>query len=169
MGGHQTRSRHSPKASALGGRAIHLVDIENLCVNHSGQPISTGVGDSYRSIVRPGPNDQFIVASDASRIFDARREFQGARIVHGTGPDGAELAIEHEVDLRHAATHFTTLVIASGDGYFTRTARRAQELDMRVVVVSRESCLARSLAHYAHGFIAFPDLNTHASEFTTAS
>ncbi len=86
----------------------------------------------------------------AKDVTDALTEVP-AQLLAKDGPDGAELAIDDAVDLAHAATRYTTLVIVSGDHYFTRLAQDARRHGMRVhQVASRRSHCSRALRRAAH-------------------
>lgn len=64
----------------------------------------------------------------------------------GSGPDGAERAVLASVDLTHAASAgFGRLIVASGDGAFSATAREARELGMQVHLVTGRGGVSRAL------------------------
>jgi hypothetical protein len=152
------------------GRAIHLVDIENLGVDVSGATLAAGIGAYYRRWVQPGAFDQFVVGCDRSRLLDASVEFPGAQMAAGFGQHGGELAVIGSVDVADLARRFATLVIASGDGYFAGVAEQAAALGMRVVVVSRAGRLSGALRHAAHGVLTLPELTAAAAGgFVTAA
>jgi hypothetical protein len=137
-------------------RHLHLVDLENLGVTYPGAPVLPGTGDLYRDVTAPGPDDQFIVGADATRIFDLYREFPGSRLCVGRGPDGGELAVLRMVDLDLIVERYDALTIASGDGLFAPVARLAQRRGLPVRVVSRRNGLARSLRSFADEIVMFP-------------
>ena len=119
---------------ALIGRAHHVVDIENLLGLTRAMSIDPATGRLYRGLVQAGDHDLFTVAADVNRWPDAKFAFGGAHVVAGYGPDGADRALDAAVDLDHIAARFDTLVIASGDHWFTDMAYRAGRLGLHVVV-----------------------------------
>ncbi|MEI2809528.1 MAG: NYN domain-containing protein [Nocardioides sp.] len=59
-----------------------------------------------------------------------------AQLLAKDGPDGAELAIEEALNIAHAAARYGTLVIVSGDHFFTSLVHDAHRHGMRVRQVS---------------------------------
>ena len=134
-------------------RSLHLIDLENLC--GSGLPPTSlieTVWRTYRYGVPTSPEDHYVVGS--SHLFASRAWFvlpyQGIQRRARSGKDGGELAILAEVDLDHAASRFDRLVIASGDGMFTETAKAAREHGLHVHQVSGLGSCSRALAATAH-------------------
>ena len=134
-------------------RSLHLIDLENLCA--SGLPtegLIAKVWRTYRYGVPTSLEDQYIVGS--SHLFAMRAWFvlpdQGIQRRARSGKDGGELAILADVDLEHAASRFDRLVIASGDGMFTETAKAARKHGLHVHQVSGLGSCSRTLAASAH-------------------
>jgi hypothetical protein len=134
-------------------RSLHLIDLENLC--GSGLPtdeVITTVWNTYRYGVPTSPDDHYIVG--ASHLCAQRAWFilptQGVQRRVRSGKDGAELAILADLDLAHAVGRYDRLVIGSGDGMFTPTARAAREQGLHVHQVSGVGTCARTLSQSAH-------------------
>ena len=142
------------RTTETGGRRLVLVDLDNV----------TGMTDlhteQWRSLLgglRPAlgatDRDHLVIAMcrrTLARAMGALTEVP-AQLLAKDGPDGAELAIDDAVDLAHAATRYTTLVIVSGDHYFTRLAHDARRHGMHVhQVTSRRSRCSRALRRAAH-------------------
>lgn len=134
-------------------RSLHLIDLENLCA--SGLPSESlieKVWRTYRYGVPSSPDDLYVVGS--SHAFAKRAWFilpaQGIQRCARSGKDGGELAILSDVDLVHVANRFDRLVIASGDGMFTETAKAAREHGLHVHQVSGLGSCSRVLAASAH-------------------
>ena len=153
------------------GRAHHVVDIENLLALHRGDHVAPDAGLRYRSIAGVGREDLVTVAADVNRWFEAKVAFPGARVLPGYWSDGADRALTDAIDVEFLATRFDTVVIGSGDGWFTGLAYEARRAGLKVVVVSRPEGLSRHLAPYADEIIAVgavgggtlpPDLTTAA-------
>jgi len=134
-------------------RSLHLIDLENLC--GSGLPPTSlieKVWRTYRYGVPTSSEDHYIVGT--SHLFAARAWFvlpdQGIQRRARSGKDGGELAILTNLDLDHAVSRFDRLVIASGDGMFTETAKAAREHGLHVHQVSGLGSCSRMLAATAH-------------------
>ncbi len=134
-------------------RSLHLIDLENLC--GSGLPPTSHIEQvwrTYRYGVPTSSEDHYIVGT--SHVFAARAWFvlpaQGIQRRARSGEDGGELAILTHLDLYHAVSRFDRLVIASGDGMFTETAKAAREHGLHVHQVSGLGSCSRSLAATAH-------------------
>ena len=141
------------RTSGTGGRRLVLVDLDNI----------TGMTDlhteQWRSLLhrlRPAlgatDRDHLIIAMCRRTLAQAMVALAEvpAQLLAKDGPDGAELAIDDAVDLAHAATRYTTLVIVSGDHYFTRLAHDARRRGMHVhQVASRRTGCSRALRRAA--------------------
>ncbi|MEZ7129649.1 hypothetical protein ACBR40_30315 [Nonomuraea sp. AD125B] len=125
------------------GRAIHLLDIENLTASPS--PTAAEIAHTmsdYLQRVPVGPLDQFVVGVNPRSLVEVGRVIHGAQILTRSGPDGAdsvlaEMAVSDRVDLR-----FERVVIGSGDGYFADLAVWLAARDARVTVVTRTGLLS---------------------------
>ncbi|GAA4570293.1 NYN domain-containing protein [Planotetraspora kaengkrachanensis] len=143
------------------GRAIHLLDIENLagCPQPSTEEVEH-VMDAYRRLVLIGPMDQFMVAVNHNALVGVGLAFRGVQLLTRSGPDGAdsalsETALADRVDLR-----FERVVIGSGDGYFADLARWLADHGVQVFVVARPRSLSWRLYAAAREF-AYLDPATH--------
>lgn len=135
------------------GRAIHLLDIENL----TGAPSPTTrealeTMAAYQAVVPIGPADQFVVAVNHTALLAVGIALRGVQLLARSGPDGAdralaETAYHDRIDLR-----FERAVIGSGDGYFTELAVWLANAGLHVTVVSRPGCLNWRL------YTAVPDI-----------
>lgn len=137
--GHQESLRH--------GRAMHLLDIENLV--GSTRPTTCEVEEVmtvYETLVPIGAMDHYVVAVNHSALVAVGIAFHGVRLLARSGPDGAdralaETAYDDRIDLR-----FERVVIGSGDGYFVDLAHWLTESGLHVTVVSRPGSLSRRLS-----------------------
>ncbi|GAA4599699.1 hypothetical protein GCM10023194_80520 [Planotetraspora phitsanulokensis] len=139
------------------GRAIHLLDIENLagCARPSTAEVEH-VMDAYRRLVLIGPMDQFMVGVNHNALVGVGLAFHGVQLLMRSGPDGAdsalsEAALADRVDLR-----FERVVIGSGDGYFADLARWLADHGVQVFVVARPRSLSWRL-YAAAGDFAYLD------------
>lgn len=141
-------SKTTNRAATVERRTIHLLDIENL---HGGTDLT---GDDARRIwqvysgyaLNIARGDQVVVASSsyvAKTVWFALP--QNIRRLVRDGRDGADLALMDDLDLPHASSRFSRLVIASGDGGFTSTALAARAAGLSVHQVIGRGQPARAL------------------------
>lgn len=141
-GGPSVRSRYD-------GRALHLVDLENLTGDPGAGPERIArVWATYRGAVPLTPSDHVVVAS--CTLF-ARNAWwvlplTGIQRRVRDGADGADLALREELDVAATARRFDRLVIASGDGGFTAAALEARAAGLHVHQVVGVSRSARRLS-----------------------
>ena len=111
-----------------------------------------------------GPDDIVIVGGDRRNAFplnDIARRL-GGMIAWGSGPDGAEIALERafrEVPptaWNNESAPVTRVVIGSGDHYFVRVARMAHEIGRSVLTVSRWKGLSHDLARHSDICLTLP-------------
>ncbi|MDA0632144.1 hypothetical protein OUY22_01855 [Nonomuraea sp. MCN248] len=139
------------------GRAIHLLDIENLTA--SPLPTTAEVEQTmseYGQRVPVGPLDQFVVGVNPRSLVEVGRGICGAQILTRSGPDGAdsvltEVAIGDRIDLR-----FERVFIGSGDGYFADLVVWLATAGVRVTIVTRHGLLSWRL-YVATGDITYLD------------
>ncbi|RCG32727.1 NYN domain-containing protein [Sphaerisporangium album] len=153
---HQESLRH--------GRAMHLLDIENLV----GAPHPTTceveeVMTVYEMVVPIGEMDQYMVAVNPSALVAVGIAFPGVRLLTRPGPDGADQALgetahDDRIDLR-----FERVVIGSGDGYFVDLARWLAEAGLHVTVVSRPGSLSRRLSAAVSDVVSLEVPTQHAA------
>lgn len=125
------------------GRALHLLDIENLVASPA--PTEAEVArtmSDYLQRVPVGPLDQFVVGVNPRSLVEVGRVIHGAQILTRSGRDGAdsvlvEMALSDRIDLR-----FERVVIGSGDGYFADLVAWLIAHDVHVTVVSRTPLLS---------------------------
>ena len=109
----------------MNNRGIHLIDIENLAGHSALTPASARwAAAGYRHEAELNGGDIVIIAASHRNAFAAAAAFPAARLLLGSGPDGAdkkllEVMREEALDLR-----FARLVIGSGDGIFSVEAAR---------------------------------------------
>lgn len=148
-------SIHQPDRSGqshFNGRAVHLIDAENLL----GGPNAPGTSvrrlwEVYRYGVPTTPNDQYFWASSQRLARNAvgMLPAQGLRVLVRDGKDGADNALLDMVDLEHLVRRFRRLVIASGDGKFADVAIAARAAGLHVHLVTGVSDCSRRLNRMA--------------------
>lgn len=132
-------------------RAIHLIDVENLC----GYPRPSdrevrAVRDEYAAAVCIGRHDHVVLAVNHGAALEVGACWPG-RLILGSGPDGADLALLAVATHEAIAVRFDEVVIASGDGIFADLAARLTAAGVAVRVVSRLQSLSRRLQLAAGG------------------
>jgi hypothetical protein len=138
------------------GRAVHLLDIENLTA--SSRPSTSDVATVmtlYRTLVPIGPMDQFIVAVNHNALVQAGIAFRGVQLLARSGPDGADRALVETAYGDRLEQRFDRVVVGSGDGYFTELVSWLTAAGVRVTVVSRRGSLSWRLYAAAPDTVAF--------------
>ncbi|MGW0590362.1 NYN domain-containing protein [Streptosporangium sp. NPDC002607] len=128
------------------GRAMHLLDIENL--TGASRPTTSEVAEVmvlYRRIVPIGPMDQFVVAVNHGALVAVGIAFHGVQLLARSGPDGADQALAEAARGDRMDQRFDRVVIGSGDGYFADLACWLAECGVHVTVVSQRESLSRRL------------------------
>lgn len=146
------RSKTRTRVHGFDGRAVHLIDAENL----GGGP-DMGIDEIrymlhfYFQNVPATANDQFYLAGSSHFIKRAITALpdRDVRLLVRDGKDGADHALLDSIDIDHVARQFDRLVIASGDGAFEGLALEARARDLHVQVVCGVGTLSRSLCRAA--------------------
>uniref|UniRef100_UPI0033409B9C hypothetical protein n=1 Tax=Gemmatimonas sp. TaxID=1962908 RepID=UPI0033409B9C len=94
-------NRAIPRAKHLpAGRALHLVDIENLAGAAREYRCSAGEALAhYRALAGVREGDHVVIAAGGLMAFRAGRLWGGARVVAARGLNGADLALINEVSV----------------------------------------------------------------------
>jgi hypothetical protein len=129
------------------GRALHLVDIENLVGGPSATRSAVDlVWRQYRVLAECTEQDQVHMAAD--RSLYVRTAFDlGAGIAYhpAVGRDGADNRLLAVAPAGWVTARFDRLVIGSGDHAFAALAASARAAGLRVLAVARPGTLAREL------------------------
>ncbi|WP_413617062.1 NYN domain-containing protein (plasmid) [Gordonia rubripertincta] len=115
----------------------HFVDIENLC----GGDVATLCPSIWAEYVRRvgiHDHDQITVAANRYNAVPAFFTLPATarRILVPNNPDAADRALVNAVDVANLARKRTTVVIASGDGYFAPLARSLRAAGLWVTQVA---------------------------------
>ena len=137
------------RGGARGDRALHLIDLENLCgAGSTTAEDAARVLAAYVDAVKIGPADSIhigVAHHMATAVMPVLCVFPG-RLHVRSGQDGAETALLDSIDLAHISTRFSRLIIASADRTFTETADEARRLGMVVWQVTGRGGLSRELS-----------------------
>ena len=136
------REKHVPS-----GRALHLIDIENLMGGpKAGAPVLRQTVSDYRDVVPAADHDHYVIGVNPSLGHLAVQYWPSARLVVRRGRNGADIAlIECVKDVEFTAARFDRIVIGSGDGIFVHVVRVFRRLGLPVEVVVRQG-LSHELA-----------------------
>ena len=128
------------------GRTLHLIDIENL-VRGSGASSMQVVEAlaAYRATVTIGPSDHVVIASGRRLLMAAGLAWPGARLLLGTGINGADLALLAASRPAAMVAAYDRVVFGSGDGIFAARAAELRRAGLVVAVVSLSESLAIDL------------------------
>ena len=137
------------RGGAGGDRALHLIDLENLCgAGSTTTEDAARVLAAYVDAVKIGPADSIhigVAHHMATAVMPVLCVFPG-RLHVRSGRDGAETALLDSIDLTHISTRFSRLIIASADRTFTEAANEARRLGMTVWQVTGRGDLSRELS-----------------------
>jgi hypothetical protein len=128
----------APHSRDLRGRALYLVDVENMV--GSSAPTPGEVARAQRRIcaaVEPCPGDHTVIAASH---HNARAMFFGwsgaAQRKMRSGADGADLALlESVADVRWVAERYQRVVVASGDHAFAFAVASLRAEGVEVIVI----------------------------------
>ena len=137
------------RGGAGGDRALHLIDLENLCgAGSTTTEDAARVLAAYVDAVKIGPADSIhigVAHHMATAVMPVLCVFPG-RLHVRSGRDGAETALLDSIDLTHISTRFSRLIIASADRTFTEAANEARRLGMTVWQVTGRGGLSHELS-----------------------
>ena len=142
------------------GRALHLVDIENLMGGPEAGVVALhrAVSD-YRDAVPITDGDHVVIGANPQLGVVAKACWQSARLVVGGGPDGADTALLGTVkDTDWVAARYDLIVVGSGDGIFEVVARKFRLCGLAVGVASRRGSLSCVLGATASFVRILPDV-----------
>ncbi|MGO4103381.1 hypothetical protein AB4Y63_05465 [Leifsonia sp. YAF41] len=109
----------------MNNRGIHLIDIENLAGHSALTPASARwAAAGYRKEAELHRGDLVIIATSHRNAFAAAAAFPAARLLLGSGPDGADKKLLEVMREEALNVRFDRLVIGSGDGIFSFEAAR---------------------------------------------
>lgn len=119
-------------------RTLHLIDLENLLGSARRASDVAAAWVAYAAALHLDRDDHVVIGTGPllAGIAWFALPRAGLRRVVGRGLNGADLVLIQEVqDLGAVARTYQRLVIASGDGLFTDTARRYRAAGLQVIQV----------------------------------
>ena len=125
------------------GRALHLVDLENLLGVHREDEVAVEALCHYLTLAKWREGDQVIVAAHPEIIRQIGFDPPTPCNLHATcGDDAADKMLLAYGDSEFVARRYRRLVIGSGDGIFVDRARAVRDLGIEVLVVARSDGVA---------------------------
>ncbi|MGW5322542.1 hypothetical protein [Rhodococcus pyridinivorans] len=134
------------------GRAVHFIDIENLCGTSDVRIYRARLAmRSYHATVGIAVGDQVIIGASHHNAIPAWNAWPGARLlIPRSGPDGADLALREAIRTERIAERFSDVFLGSGDGGFAGDLAYLAEAGSTTHVVTRPGQLSRRLRMAAH-------------------
>jgi NYN domain len=160
------RSRRLPGTAAFRrGRRLVLVDIENMaggaCL--TAQPVLR-VKQRLGELLSLGVHDQVVIGTSHIGLVEVGCNWQGARRVVRSGPNGADLALLDVLDER-ISDRFEEVVLASGDGIFACAVATLATRGVPTTVVGRcRGTVAKTLQLAASRVVYLYDLGPMSGE-----
>ena len=123
-------------------RKYHVIDIENICgTSDLTEELVASVRSTYFSLIQPGENDLFIVASSHHNMQAVAFGWPGAQHAFKSGKDGADLILGEAIEDGCLASNFKAVYVASGDQFFANYVNQLVADMAFVTVVSLMRCL----------------------------
>ena len=138
-------------------RAIHLIDIENLC--GVATPTATQVEEVrwlYMKTISVGPRDLVVIASAHINCLAAGTGWPGKRYLVRSGKDGADVCLAEIMCDEHLAERFERVYIASGDGGLAPFVAHVATLGAHTVAVSRAASISVQMRLAANETVYLP-------------
>lgn len=153
-------ARRCRKRAPYPGRALHLVDLENLVGGgFATSEAVIAILREYFELSGWRPGDIVVIAGHERLLLKfALRNEVACRIHAARGPDGADLALLRHADPDFVARRFWRLVVGSGDGIFADLLEASESGGVEVLVVSRRESLSHLLARFPHRAIRAPEV-----------
>lgn len=149
-------NQNKMRPPSLRGRRLTLIDIENV----SGGAIRTlaearWVQKMLDSTLRLRHQEQVIIGVSKAGTIHTGPVWTSARMVVGTGVDGADHALLDVLNNENIADRFDEVVLVSGDGIFTESVAALGGHGVKVTVVAHRTSLAKRLQMAASQTVTF--------------
>lgn len=153
------------------GRKAHFIDIENLSESAIlDEETVQKVKQEYFEIVKPGPQDVFIIGVSHFNLSAASFGWGSgiAQYVVQSGQDGADLALAKAACDSCIKDRFSEICIASGDHLLAEVGDALSDEGVLVKFAARQDCVARRIFSSGYECILLPSLN-HVEEYALVS
>ena len=146
----------STRCGGSEGRALHLVDLENLLGDRRKDEVAVKALCHYLTLAHWGEGDQVIVAAHPEIIRQIGFDPPTPCNLHATcGEDAADGMLLAYASAELVARRYQRLVIGSGDGIFVGRARAVRDLGTGVLVVARSDGVATRFQRWALPVVPF--------------
>lgn len=140
-------ARSTGKHRAPETRSLHLIDLENLVGGVVTAERVRAVWQRYVEVVGVDRDDAVVVSvakrNSAVAAFNLPPNI--LRVIGQDVHDGADVALAEAVDVRHSATRFSRVYLASCDHYFSGLAREFRALGRPVTQVIGSALVSAEL------------------------
>lgn len=150
---------HIPhKKRVLRGRRVVLVDIENVA---GGAIQSLAMADWARVVIDQAlggvDSDQVIIGTCHWGLIDVKRAWPCARVLVGSGQDGADLELLDVLRTENLTERFDEVVLVSGDGIFAQAVAEIEKAGVAVIVAAWSQGMSARLRLAASRSMALDD------------
>ncbi len=152
------------KALEVSSRTAHFIDIENLSQSSIlDEELVRRVKSEYFARVEPGLDDIFFIGVSHFNLAAASFGWGSgvARYLVRSGNDGADLALLELLSDPSTLTRFNKIVIASGDGIFSKSNQMLAARGIQTTYVARQDAVARDIFLSGCGFMLLPPRACH--------
>jgi len=139
-------------------RAVHFIDIENLCsapslkIYQAKQAMRV-----YHAAVGIAAGDHVIIGTSHHNVIAAGNAWPGARLLAPrSGPDGADNALREAIHTEHIAERFDLVYLGSGDGGFDTDLAYLAAAGATTHLVARNHHVSGRLRMAAHHVTILP-------------
>jgi len=134
----------------LGGRTLHLVDLENLLGDRRKDKIALEGLRHYLVVAGWAEGDHVILASHPEIVRQVGFDRPVPCNLHASrGDDAADVMLLAHAPVELITRRYDRLVIGSGDGIFLSRARAARGLGVGVLIVARADGVADRYRRWA--------------------
>lgn len=128
-------------------RAVHFIDIENMCGTASFKIFEAQAAmGAYHRAIGIAVGDHVIIGASHHNLVAAGYAWPGARLLAPqSGPNGADRALRHAMRTESFGERFAAAYLGSGDGGFAEDLAYLASCGMATHVISRSNQLSRRL------------------------
>lgn len=151
-----SESHHTIRPPSLRGRRLILIDIENI----SGGAIQSLAETRWAQKIITSTlglrgQEQVVIGVSRAGAINTGPAWPSARLVTGSGVDGADHALLDVLNSENIAGRFDEVILVSGDGIFADTVATLGGQRVKVTVVAHPVSLAKRLQMAAAHSITF--------------
>ncbi|MBJ8347616.1 hypothetical protein [Antrihabitans sp. YC2-6] len=143
-------------------RAVHFIDIENLCGTSSIRICEAKLAmRDYHAAVCIAAGDHVIIGTSHHNAIAAGNAWPGARLLTPrSGVNGADIAIHDAIHSERIPERFDLVYIGSGDGGFDTDLAYLAASGTTTHLVARQNSIAACLRLAAHRVTTLPAAST---------